>query len=219
MKKSATSASKPWVKGIFLFLAFFSLVSAGLPAMNPFSPTSQAAEIQHNPFPDLQTAPDEQFELARCSAGRLDSLRPFFQNHLQYPVVALEKRLQGRIWVKYTIDETGNLEDARVTRSSFWVLDSMNRSTVLPIVDGVVPEEMKEAVAAMEQEALRLLGLLEDIKPATRGGKAVKTDYAMPMLFRHPDAVAENSKSVSPPPPRPTRPANLAKPARIEILD
>ena len=219
MKKMATPKSKPWVKIKYLISVFFSLITAGLLALNPLSPATPIGETGQNMLPNNTSAlyqggdsfvaePDSQRFVsidspALYKGGDLSGVPTFVNQNLKYPAIAVEKRLQGKLYLGYSIDEMGNLVEVSVKQSRLSVLDAANSATPISTEAGKVPEAMKGAVAALEQEALRVVGLLEGFTPAKKEGKGVKSSYVLPVMFVISDSEADKTKIAPPPPPPP----------------
>ena len=221
MKKMATPKSKPWVKIKYLISALFTLITAGLLALNPLSPTPAMVDTGHKLFSENTSAlsqgvdssvahPDSQRFVAidtpaLYKGGELSGVKTFINQNLKYPAIAIEKGLQGRVYVAYSIDEKGILVEPSVKQSRLTVSEATNRATEISTESGKVPEELKDAVAALEQEALRVVGLLEGFTPANMEGKAVKVSYLLPIQFVISEPGADKEKMAPPPPPPPTR--------------
>ncbi|AUP78104.1 energy transducer TonB [Flavivirga eckloniae] len=77
-------------------------------------------------------------------------------NNFQYPEVALDMGLQGRVSVIFIIDSKGHITGIR------------SRG----------PDKI------LEEEAERIIGLLPKMKPGTQRGKPVKVAYAVPIFFK-----------------------------------
>ncbi|MGE4568493.1 MAG: M56 family metallopeptidase [Bacteroidales bacterium] len=221
MKKMATPKSKPWVKIKYLISALFTLITAGLLALNPLSPTPAMVDTGHKLFSENRSAlsqgvdssvahPDSQRFVAidtpaLYNGGELSGVKTFINQNLKYPAIAIEKGLQGRVYVAYSIDEKGILVEPSVKQSRLTVIDATNRATEISTESGKVPEALKDAVAALEQEALRVVGLLDGFTPAKMEGKAVKVSYLLPIQFVLSEPGADKEKIAPPPPPPPTR--------------
>lgn len=96
--------------------------------------------------------------------GGPDSLQNFLQNNLKYPQDARLSRIQGRVYVGFKVAYTGKIADAKV-------------------INGVNP--------LLDQEALRLIGLMPDWKPGTAGGSPVDVQYVLPVDFILPSDIRE----------------------------
>lgn len=100
---------------------------------------------------DVFTAVEERPELI----GGLDSLL----QHIQYPEEARAAGVEGRVIVRFTVDERGRVVDPEVVRGLGYGLD---------------------------EEALRVIRLAR-FRPATRGSKPIEAQMALPITFRLPE--------------------------------
>lgn len=84
------------------------------------------------------------------------ALRQFLANAVKYPVIALENNIQGKVYVSFVIDETGNIASVDLLRG----------------VD-----------ISLDKEALRVVKSLPKWKPGKQGGKPVKVRFSVPIQF------------------------------------
>ena len=88
--------------------------------------------------------------------GGIKGLQHFLAKNTKYPVQAIENDMQGKVYVRFVINEKGEVENAHVIRP------------VYPLLD---------------KEALRVVQSLPKWKPGKQGGKAVKVWYTVPIVF------------------------------------
>ena len=86
----------------------------------------------------------------------LAGLGHFIAKKIRYPDEAREKNLQGRVYIQFTIEETG-----KVTKSA--IVSSPHKS--------------------LSDEATRLVEMMPAWSPAIRDGKPVPVSLIMPLLF------------------------------------
>ena len=89
--------------------------------------------------------------------GGLEELYKWIDNNVQYPAVARENGIEGRVILKFIVEKDGSLRDSTVIRS------------VHPIVD---------------REALRLVGQMPKWNPGKRAGIPVRVRYCLPIKFK-----------------------------------
>ena len=89
--------------------------------------------------------------------GGLEELHKWIDNNVQYPAVARENGIEGRVILKFIVEKDGSLRDSTVIRS------------VHPIVD---------------REALRLVGQMPKWNPGKREGVPVRQIYCLPIKFK-----------------------------------
>lgn len=78
------------------------------------------------------------------------ALYKYISDNVKYPVIAQENGIQGKVYVKFVVNEKGKVSDAQVLR-------------------GVDP--------SLNQEALRVINSLPDFKPGKQRGTPVKVYY------------------------------------------
>ena len=88
--------------------------------------------------------------------GGEDSLQRFILKHLNYPMKAKKKKLQGTVIVNCTIDNLGKITDVSITKS---------------------------LGSGCDEEAIRLIKLMPLWKPGKQSGIAVNTRISIPVKF------------------------------------
>lgn len=81
----------------------------------------------------------------------------FLQQNIKYPVEAAEKKVQGRVVVKFVINKDGSVSDVSVMKS-------------------VSPE--------LDTEAVRVVKAMPKWEPGRQKGKTVNVRYVLPVTFR-----------------------------------
>lgn len=89
--------------------------------------------------------------------GGTRALYQFISSHVRYPVIAQENGIQGKVYVKFVVDEMGDVSNAEVLR----------------------PVE-----ASLDKEALRVINSLPRFKPGKQRGKPVKVYYNAQITFQ-----------------------------------
>ncbi len=84
------------------------------------------------------------------------ALRQFIANAINYPVIAQENGIQGKVYITFVVNTDGSITDARVAR-------------------GVDP--------SLDKEALRVVNTLPKWKPGKQRGEAVRVSYTVPINF------------------------------------
>ena len=88
--------------------------------------------------------------------GGEKAINEFISKTLQYPVIAQENGIQGKVVCSFIINQDGSVTDAEV-------------------VSGVDP--------SLDREALRIVSAMLKWTPGTQRGKAVRVKYTMPVTF------------------------------------
>lgn len=79
------------------------------------------------------------------------------QKHFNYPHDAVMKKIQGEVWVRFIIDENGDISN----------------------IKALGPKNAK----ILNNEAIRVVSLLPKFAPATKKGKKVPVKYGFPISF------------------------------------
>lgn len=95
-------------------------------------------------------------EMPEFPGGDL-ALRKYLSNAVNYPLIAQENGIEGKVYVSFVIDEMGNITNVDLLRG----------------VD-----------QSLDNEALRVVRTLPKWKPGRQGGKAVKVRYNVPINFQ-----------------------------------
>ena len=88
--------------------------------------------------------------------GGLQALHKFIEDNMQYPQIAAENCIGGRVYVQFEVDTDGTV---------------MN-----PII-------LRDIGGGCGKEALRIVGLMPKWKPGRFYGKVVKTTFNLPIFF------------------------------------
>lgn len=91
-----------------------------------------------------------------CPPGQA-GLFQYLSNTIQYPVVAEENGVQGRVIVTFVVERDGSITDVKVVKS-------------------VAP--------SLDREAVRVVRSMPKWTPGKQKGDAVRVKYTMPVTFR-----------------------------------
>lgn len=89
--------------------------------------------------------------------GGPDALNSYLSKNIRYPEIAQENGIQGRVIVQFVVERDGSTAHIEVAR-------------------GVDP--------ALDKEAVRVVKEMPKWKPGKQRGKAVRTKYTLPVVFR-----------------------------------
>jgi len=115
-------------------------------------PVIVAEEEEEIPADHIFTIVEEPAEFP----GGTRALYNYINKNVRYPVIAQENGIQGRVFVKFVVNERGKVSDAEVLRG---------------------PD------ASLNNEALRVINSLPDFKPGRQRGRAVKVFYNASINF------------------------------------
>lgn len=88
--------------------------------------------------------------------GGEDALRKYITNTVEYPEIALQKGIQGKVLVSFIVTKKGNVANAK-------------------IVGSVEP--------SLDKESLRVINSLPQWKPGKHRGETVNVNYTLPINF------------------------------------
>ena len=96
-------------------------------------------------------------ENATFQSGDLNNFRLYVQNSINYPIEAAQAGIQGKIIVQFAVNSKGYVVDSKILR-------------------GVHP--------ALDNEVLRILSTSPKWIPGKKGGKLVKQQFFIPVIFK-----------------------------------
>lgn len=109
---------------------------------------------------DLDNVDDTAFiaveEMPEFPGGMMECMK-FLAQNVKYPTICMEKMIEGRVIVSFTVNTDGSLTDIQEENS---------------------PNE------ELTEEAIRVCKLMPNWKPAKQRGQAVKVRYTIPITFR-----------------------------------
>ena len=124
--------------------------------------TQQAVEVKYTPVEVEEEEVDEEQifqiveEQAQFPGGTAECMK-FLSKNIKYPTISQENGVQGRVIVQFVVNRDGSIVDAKVMR-------------------GVDPY--------LDKEALRVVGLMPKWSPGKQRGKAVRSQFILPVMFR-----------------------------------
>ncbi len=88
--------------------------------------------------------------------GGDDSLQAFLKQNIAYPRDAKINRVQGRVYIGFLVDKKGKIAN---------------------------PKVLSSASKELDEEAMRVVKIMPEWKPGTKGGSAVDVQYILPIDF------------------------------------
>lgn len=92
--------------------------------------------------------------------GGVNALMKYIKETLKYPEAALEKKIQGRVIVKFVVEKDGSISHSYIARG----------------VD-----------KALDEEALRIIRNMPNWIPAKKNGQVVRSYFFLPITFKLPE--------------------------------
>lgn len=102
----------------------------------------------------------EIFEFAEKSPefpGGTAEMMKYIGDHLEYPVIAKENGVQGKVYVQFVIDSIGNINHPVIVKGAHPILD---------------------------KEAIRVIESMPKWIPGEQKGKPVNVMYTLPIMFK-----------------------------------
>lgn len=98
-------------------------------------------------------------EMPKFNGKNTDEFKNYIKNELKYPQEAIDNKIEGRVFVQFTVDKYGYIKDAKVVR-------------------GLHP--------ALNQEALRILYSSPKWEPGKQRKQSVNVTFTFPVIFKLP---------------------------------
>lgn len=119
-----------------------------------YAPKEEALSgpVEKNPQQALKVA-----EVMPKFPGGVDALFRYLARSIKYPVIAQEKKEQGKVTLQMVIGKDGNVSDIK-------------------IIDSVSP--------SLAAEAIRVVSNMPKWEPGLQGGQPVAVEYTLPVIFR-----------------------------------
>lgn len=95
--------------------------------------------------------------------GGIDKFYEFLGENIKYPQQAKDENVQGNVYISFTVEKDGSLNDIKVDR---------------------------KLGAGTDDEAVRVLKLSKKWNPGMQNGKVVRTKYNIPVRFKIPGKAA-----------------------------
>ena len=119
---------------------------------------SDCEESEYDSSDDMSSEDaDKIYTIAEQMPSFKGNVNAWLSSHLQYPAVAAENGIQGRVIVKFVVESDGNLSQAQVVR-------------------GVDP--------SLDREALRVVNSMPAWNPGMNHGKPANVWFTLPITFK-----------------------------------
>lgn len=89
--------------------------------------------------------------------GGMQAMMKFLRNNIKYPASAKRMGIEGKVFVKFIVDKEGGISGMEV---------------------------MKGINADLDKEAMRVIKLMPPWKPGKQNGRAVKSQFVLPVYFK-----------------------------------
>ena len=159
MNKKRTRTAGRIKYALFAPLAAALLLVSNIEAVARTVEKVMDASEATNTVPQDKPKEDQIFQICEVPPqypGGVGECMKFLGSNIKYPAEAVAKKLEGRVIVQMIIEKDGSITNTKVVRS------------VSPLLD---------------QEALRVVGIMPRWNPGTQRGQAVRVQYTLPVMF------------------------------------
>lgn len=108
-------------------------------------------------FDEEDTGEAEIFKVVETMPSFKGNLGKWLKDHLEYPIVAQENGVQGKVYVQFVVEKDGTITDIKIGRG----------------VD-----------ASLDKEAMRVVKSMPKWNPGQQRGKAVRVAFTLPINFQ-----------------------------------
>lgn len=115
--------------------------------------------------------------------GGDQALYKFLAKETRYPQFAKENNIQGRVYITYVIDKTGEVTMVEVQKGA--AIDEKNPIMSLP--DSLREKEIaifNKGAIELADEAIRVVKAMPKWNPGSQDGKLVRVRYILPFRFK-----------------------------------
>jgi len=131
--------------------AITTVVGTGAPSAAVSGPVGPVVEADDD---------DRIFDIVEVNAefpGGDEALYKWLSEHIQYPSIAREQEIQGRVYLQFVVNRDGSIVDIKILKS---------------------PDN------SLSKEAERVIKMMPKWKPAKQGNKTVRCNFRLPVNFR-----------------------------------
>ena len=111
-----------------------------------------------------------------------DELSQFLIQNIKYPNDAAELGLQGRVFVQFTVTTDGQVKDAKPIKVIVREKDKNNK-IIEKEFKTTGDQKIDKAFQSLQDEATRVIKLLNKFTPGEKGGKKVNVQMTLPITF------------------------------------
>ncbi len=185
MNKEKNGKKNTWK--VFLLLPV-SIIIAFTFACTESGPANNL--VSGNDNPEITTAYYEVEQMPEFPGG-MAALSQFIATNISYPAEAMNKHVQGKVFVQFIVDKDGKIVTGA---SNFKVLDKDKKETSVvgevtvvgyKPAEGSPSENVEQYVELLEKESVRVISLLPSFeKPGIQNGEKVAVVFTIPISFK-----------------------------------
>jgi TonB family protein len=99
-----------------------------------------------------------QFAIPAAAKGGSEAVKKYIVRNLYYPDEAVDKKIEGKVYIKFLVSKTGDITDVTVKKSSGY--------------------------AILDEEAVRIIKEMPKWSPAHLDGEIVESNFSIPISFK-----------------------------------
>ena len=146
------------LKAFYTKLKFLAKLQTGLVSLFLiFSTHTAISQIQNKQNVQDSTEDNQVHFLVQEMPVFPGNLNTWIYNNIRYPEAAKEKKLEGKVYVRFIIEKDGSISNVKIIR-------------------GVSPE--------LDNEAKTVIASMPKWEPGMQKGQAVPVKYTLPITFR-----------------------------------
>jgi len=126
--------------------------------------------------------------------GGVNELRSYLARSIRYPVEAQKNNVQGRVIVRFIVNESGKVEDATALKSTLLKSEKLDELVVVgygPANEAgnatkaeTTQSSTLKQLAILENEAIRVVSAMQNWIPGEQNSKKVSVYYTLPIVFK-----------------------------------
>ena len=120
--------------------------------------------------------------------GGIEAMYQFLVRNVQYPALAYEAGIQGKVIVKFIVSEEGvitNVNSEKVLSVNGLKEVVVNaRQPGMTVAETAAVEQQIKALEMLKSESVRVVRSMPHWKPGTKDGKPVPVRFSLPITFR-----------------------------------
>lgn len=103
------------------------------------------------------------------------------QKEIRYPLEARENNIQGTVYISFTVNKNGAIEDIKAEDEKYHLLSEI---VVVGYANQGTPDKVSNELSILEKEGERVIALLEEFKPGQKDSKPINTRVTLPITFK-----------------------------------
>lgn len=166
---------------LFLLLAGSNLLKAGVSSPSLRTESDKPAPVIR------QDSTKQVFNYCKVKPsfpGGNNALYQYLAQNIQYPKIAIDNRVEGKIFLNFIVEKDGSLSDIQVLKGNYLRLEEKDLKTD-KTTQKVSPETIKQAEKELNIEAIRAVKSMPKWEPGKDAdGKPVRVEFRLPINFK-----------------------------------